>query len=312
MVAFIFIIILGVVAVGAIAFSFFFSDSFPRTGWRIAGAVALIAALVLTFFSTFYTNGQGEAKVILNFDGTVAGQDVDPGAEWKAPWQNFSDWDLFSQEISYVGDGETNYSGGKVNGPQITSSVANGAQVNMDLSVVYSLDGEGVTDLYKQFRSQENFTKQVIENAIRSVTRDIPSQYTAVDFRGGARAEAQQKMQDALQTKLDPYGIKIEVLNLQEIRYSEDVENALKNVEVANQNQAKAEADLAAAQITAQQKVVEAQAEADATAVRNSQQPSQAVLQQQYIEALKNSGTIFVVPSDSQPLITVPAAPAAQ
>lgn len=257
------------------------------------------------FFSTFYTQSVGEAKVIKNFDGTIAGQDLTPGADFKAPWQSFSNWDLFSQELSYSNDGSTNYSGGEVNGPQITSSVANGAQVNLDLSVVYSIDPESITELYKKYRTQENFTKQVIENAVRSATRTVPSQYSAVDFRGEKRGDAQDQITTALEDKLKPFGVKIEVVNLQEIRYTEDVENSLKAVEVANQKQAEAEANLRATETSAQAQVVEAQAAADANRLLSESLTPQ-VLQQKYIDAIANGKATFVVPEGSNPLIQVP------
>lgn len=286
----------------------------PTIGARIIAGVALILTALFIFWGTFYTNGVGQAKVTVNYDGTVAGAITTPGAGFKSPLQSFNDWDLFSQNLSYIGGGNnggTDYSGGTANGPQITTSVANGAQANIDLSVVYSIDADHVQALYEQYRSQELFTKQIIEAAVRSTTRTVPSQYTAVDFRGVSRGEAQQKMQDALQSQLSPYGVKIEVVNLQEVRYSDDVENSLKAVEVANQGKQKAEADLAAAQVAAQQKVVEAQAQADANAVLNNSLTPQ-LLQQKYIDAINNSKTTFVVPEGSSPLINVPAAPAAQ
>lgn len=276
---------------------------FAKLIWTIVGGIALLVALIIGFFSTFYTQSVGEAKVIINFDGTVAGEDITPGAGFKAPWQGFSDWDLFSQEASYTNDGTTNYSGGVATGPQITSSVKNGASVNLDLSVVYSIEGDAVSPLYKQFRTQERFTKQVVETAIRSATRDIPSQYSAVDFRGDKRGEAQAKIQEALQGKLDKYGVKIDVVNLQEIRYTEDVEQALKNVEVANQAEAEAAAKLRATEISAQAQIVEATAAAEANRVLSASLTPE-ILQSRYLEALKK-GTVFVVPEGSNPLVQV-------
>lgn len=265
------------------------------------GAALIAASVVVLFIATFYTQSIGQAKVIVNFDGTVVGENLEPGSSWKAPWQSFNEWDLFSQEASYVGGGETDYNGGIVNGPQITSSVQNGAQVNLDLSVVYSIDADNVTELYKQFKSQERFTKQVIESAIRSSTRDIPSQYSAVDFRGDKRGEAQDGIKAALEQRLGKFGVKIDVVNLQEIRYSEDVETSLKGVEVAEQGAKKAEADLRAATIAAQGKVVEAQAQADANRLL-SESLSPQILQQRYIDKL-GEGTVYVVPEGSTPLV---------
>jgi len=267
----------------------------------VVGALALIIGGVVLIFSTLFFQGQGQARVLVNADGTIAGQKLEAGSGWKAPWVSFNKWDLFSQEASYIGGGDTDYSGGAVNGPQITTSVANGAQVNLDLSVVYSLDADKVIPLYKQFKSQERFTKQVVESAIRSVTRDIPSQYSAVDFRGEKRGEAQAKIQKALAERLDKYGVNIDVVNLQEVRYSADVEASLKAVEVAEQEAKKAEAQLRATKISAQAKVVEAQAQADANNLLTKSLSPQ-ILQQRYIDQL-GKGTVYVVPEGSTPLV---------
>jgi hypothetical protein len=291
------LIILGVVAVGSLLVAVFGKNLIAV----IVAVVAIILGAIVGVTSSFYTQGVGEARVLVNFDGTVAGENIEPGSGWKSPLVHFNKWDLFSQEAAYVGGGDTNYSGGAVNGPQISTAVQNGARVDLDLSVVYSIDAEKVSTLYRQFKTQERFTKQVIETAIRSATRDIPSQYSAVDFRGNKRGEAQTKIGEALKDRLGKYGVNIDVVNLQEIRYSEDVEKSLKAVEVAEQGAKKAEADLRATQISAQAKVVEAQAQADANNLLTKSLSPQ-ILQQRYIDQL-GKGTVYVVPEGSTPLV---------
>lgn len=295
------IILIGILVLVAVV-AFFAAKGAKSVVAGIVGTIALIIAAVVLVFSSLFFQGVGQAKVIVNADGTVAGESLEPGSGWKAPWQSFNEWDLFSQEVTYAGSiDSTNYDGGVVSGPQITSSVQNGAQVNLDLSVVYSIDAEHVTELYKQFKTQERFTKQVVESAIRSATRDVPSQYSAVDFRGDKRGEAQQGIQLALEKRLTEYGVKIDVVNLQEIRYSEDVEQSLKAVEVAEQSAKKAEAELRATEISAQAKVVEAEAQAEANNLL-TQSLSDQILQQRYIDQL-GKGTVYVVPEGSTPMV---------
>lgn len=283
------------------------NDRFSRLVWAGVAAVTAIGAAVIIFFSSFYTNGQGEAKVVLNFDGTVAGAIVQPGSGFKAPWQNFSDWDLFSQEAVYAGnkDGAPEYTGGKINGGEVTASVANGAQANLDVSVIYSIDADKVEDLYKQYRSQENFTKQIVEKSILSEIREVPSQYSAVEFRGEKKGEATQKILGNISKALEPTGVKVNFVNVQDVRYTEEVEKALKDVEVSNQNVQKQEAELRAAEVSAQQKVVTAQAEAEANRLLSESLTPQ-IIQQRLIDAYK-AGTVFVVPEGTNPLIQVPS-----
>lgn len=300
MFALISIIVLGVIALIAIGAGVI-GKSLISAG---VGILALLIGGGVLFASTFYTNGVGEAKVIINLDGTVAGTVIQPGTGWKAPTQEFVDFDLFSQEVQYVGKpGEPAvYTGGTVNGAEVTTSVANGAQANVDITVTYSLDADKVEAIYKKYKSQERFTKQVVEKTILTSVREIPSKYTAVEFRGEKKGEAGSQIFDLIESKLKPLGVTIDFVNLQDVRYSAEVEVALREVEVATQNVQKQEAELRAAEVKAQQLVAVATAEAEANnLVAKSLTPQ--ILQKMYLEALK-AGTVYVVPSGSTPFIT--------
>jgi regulator of protease activity HflC (stomatin/prohibitin superfamily) len=274
-------------------------DNRLTRGWGIGVGVVLTAiGALFIVFATTYTQDVGESKVIINLDGTVVGQDTTPGFGTKAPWQEVNNWDIFSQEVTYAGNenGSPDYTDGSVSGQEVSTSVANGARANLDISIVYSIDGDAVEKLYREFRSQERFTKQVIEKTILSTIRDIPTGYSAVEFRGDKRGEAQDKMLKELNSKLNKLGVQVDFVNLQNVRYTEEVEQALKQVEVAEQEAKKAEAELRATEISAQAAVVKAKAdadalrakaqgEADANATLNaSLTPS--ILQQRYLDTL--------------------------
>lgn len=285
-----------------------------RTWAVIIGVVLSLLAGLFLIFSTVYSQGVGEAKVIVNLDGTVAGSDLDPGFGTKAPWQDAADFDLFSQEVLYAGgDTAPSYSGGQVNGKEVTVSVGgiNGGstQANVDISVVYSLDAEAVEGIYKKYKSQERFTKQVVEKTILSVIRQVPSDYTAIEFRGGGRAESADKMLSLLNSKLEKQGITVDFVNIQDIRYSDTVQQALNEVENANQAVQKAEAEQRQREVEAETLVIQAQGQADA-AVAKAQGEAEAnrilnesltptVLQQRYIDALTAGQSKWVVPNDA-------------
>ncbi len=267
--------------------------------------------------STLYTQSVGQASVLINAGGTLGGQNTEPGFAVKAPWQSLSRWDLFSQSVTYAGSNGSSpdYTGGQVSGQSVTTSVLGGAQAEFDLSVVYSLDGQYVQELFKDYRSQERFTKQVIEPGILAVVRDVPSSYSPVSFRGDKRGEAQDLMLERLNGRLNQYGVTVSVVNLQNISFTAEVEESIKAVEVAQQEQAKAQANLRATEISAQAQIVEAEAKAKA-AVAEAEGQAKAneiltksltdkVLQQQWINAIRESGGTIVVPDGAAPLINL-------
>lgn len=294
------LIIAALVAVGAILGLVFAKDKFAP---GLTLVITIVIGLVIAGFSMFYTNSVQQAKVKVNFDGTIAGVIDEPGAGLKAPWTKLVDFDLSSQQLSFAGnkDSKPEYAGGKVNGAEITAAVAGGSQSNFDLQLTYNIEAKDVRAIYTDYRSQENFSAQVIVPKVLSAARKVPSQYSAIDFRGAKQGEAQEKIISNANDALDPFGVKFTVGALQNIRYSSDVEKSIQGVQVAQQQQQKAEAELEATKISAQQAVVKAQATAKANDILTKSLSPQ-ILQQKYIDAIAD-GTTFVVPSGSTPLV---------
>lgn len=274
---------------------------------RIAGVVAFVATLVVAGAFSIFSQSVGQASVLVNAGGTVAGQTAKPGFQIKAPWQKREVFDLFSQGIVYAGSGDQTpkYTRGEVSGAEVTAAVKGGAQANFDLSVVYSLSGEEVTDLYLKYRTQERLVQQVVEPQILSTIRKIPASYSPVEFRGESRGEAQDRMLEDLNTNLEPYGITVAVVSLQNVTYTEDVETSIKAVEVANQELAKEEANLRAVEVSAKKKIVEAEATAEANKIEGKS-ITENLLRQRWIDAIKESDGTIVVPDSAAPLIQVP------
>lgn len=273
----------------------------------IVGGVGALVAVVALIFSTVVFNGEGEAKVVRNFDRTVAGDITEPGTSVKAPWQNLVQFDTFNQTATYAGSGDATpkYTKGEVQGAEVTASAKGGAQAFIDLAVTYNIDPAKVTDIYKQFRSQENFTGQVINNQILAVFREIPSAYTPVELRGEKRGEASKKAAEELNKLLGDYGVTVNLVAIQDVRFTDQVEESIKNVEVAQQKEEQAQADLRATEVSAQAQVVEAQAEADANRLRSDSitpELIEANRVEAYREAAKKGGLI-VVPEGSQPIV---------
>lgn len=268
----------------------------------VAGVLIALLGVLFLFFATFWQNGEGEAKVLIhNVERTIEGKIESPGSGFKPAWYDTVDFDLFSQELVYAGGQESpSYSGGTVNGKEITVSVGGtsggSTKANIDATFVYNLDADKIDVIYKEFKSQERFTKMVVEKTVLSVTRQVPSGYSAIEFRGAKRGEAEQAITDALNEKLSKYGVEFSQVTIQDVRYPESVENALTAIEEANQKVQEAEAAQRTKQVQAETKVIEAQAEADANRIL-AESLTPGVLESRRIEALleaaKNSNLII-------------------
>lgn len=278
------------------------------TSTVVGGVGALLLALSLAAFfgSTFYTQDVGEAKVLKDWTGNIVGEDVTPGADFKAPWVDVVDFDIRNQIAAYVGDGYDDYNGSVPNGPQITVQDREGVTANLDIVVIYSIDPDAVTEIYAQYLNQENFTTRLIEQDIRSVVRNVPAKYNTLELLNG-REEASNDIKKALEKRWESQGVIVESVSLQEIRYSDEVKGRFDAAQAARIEVEKAKAELEATEVSAQQKVVQAQAEADANAILNSSL-TDAILQQRYLDTLKElaaAGNLVVVPEGFNGLVNV-------
>ncbi|WNN95077.1 band-7-like membrane protein [Microbacterium phage Magritte] len=286
---------------------------------KILGAIVggiLLALFVgggLIFWSTWWTNGVGEAKVMVNSaDRQVIGTIEEPGYGFKAPWTDFVEFDLFSQELVYAGnsDGAPQYTGGTVNGQEITVNVGgvNGGstQGRVDMTFRYSLDADKIKDIYSEFRGgQTQFTEQAITRIVLDTARQTPAEYSAVEFRGVKRGEAALKIQDILNEKLKPYGVEFSAVTIQDVRYSEQVEAALTKIEEANQEAETAEANQRTQAVKNETKIAQAQAEADANRLLTESLTPEVIEMKRIeaiVEAAKN-GNLIIDGSDGSVLL---------
>lgn len=271
---------------------------------RRIGSGVLVLATVFALLSVLFVQDPGQAIVVKSVTGSISGQTTSSGLHIKSPLDTLETYSTRNNTLQYIKDGKEDYSGGSATGNQITVQVSNGATVNIDVSVRYSIIPDRVSDIYKTYGPEENFVRTVIQPTVRSVVRDVPSTYTAVGLVTN-RSEAAIKIQDELQAQWKPLGLQVDGVNLQEIRFSDDVTNSFNASQAATNLQEKARADQKTAQINAETAVITAQGQADANA-KLTQSLTPEVLQQHYIDALQASGKIFVVPSGSSPLIQVP------
>lgn len=278
---------------------------------------AAIVGGILLFFGTFWTNSVGEAKIMVNsVDRTVVGRITEPSSGFKAPWVDFVEFDTFNQGLVYAGhDKSPEYAGGTVNGKEITVTVGGttggSTKADIDATFNYTIDPNqevtykgktvpAIYAIYYAYRSQEAFTKAVVEKQVLSVARVIPNSYSAVDFRGAKRPEAENKFTDTLNDRLtDTWGVEFAPSTIQDVRYPDSVEKALTAIEEANQEAQKAEAQQRTAKAIAEKQLIQAQGNA-AAAVAQAQGEAQAnailnasltplIIEQRRIEALQEA-----------------------
>jgi len=275
--------------------------------WLAAGLFFL--AIVFTLFSSFFRQDVGQANVLRDWTGNIVGTETASGLHPKAPWVDAVTFDVRNQRAVFVSEqqaGEGDNIGGSPDGPQITVQDAEGVTANIDIAIRYSLDPAAVRDIYSAYANEENLRTRLIFNDIRSVVRSVPGKFTTIQMLTDRNA-VQEDILKALTARWKDDGIIVEDVALQEIRYGEQVTSAYAAAQEAQINVQTEEAKLEAAKVSAQQKVVQAQAEADANKILAASL-TDAILKQRYLDTLKElaaAGNLVVVPEGFNGLVNV-------
>ena len=266
-------------------------------------AAAIIVALVGTLLSCVYTQDVGEVFILRNFGGQLAGTTEEAGLHLKAPWQDTIDYDIRNNIINLYRDDEYSYDNGTAHGAEVTVYDKSGAQANVDVQVIYSLDPDAAIDLYTKYQEQENFIQISAVNNVRDAARNVSGQFTTIEMLN-ARENYAKAIYDKLSTDWDKIGLHVEEVNVQDIRYNQEIVDAynaaqkteISKVEALNQQETE--------KVKMDTEVMRAQKEAEANKIR-SDSLTPEILQQEYIEALKNGNVIYVVPEGSTPIVNL-------
>lgn len=266
--------------------------------------VPLVLGVFLGGSQCIFMQDVGEAVVLRNFGGSLAGYTTEAGIHFKAPWQDALDWDIRNRLINFYRDAEYTYDNGSYNGATVTINDSSGTKADCDVQVIYSINPDAVEQLYADYGTQEAYVASYVSNDVRQTTRDCAGQFSTIQLLTDKESFA-KSIQDTLNQRWAESGVVVESVSVQDIRYADSITDAYANAQSAQVEQQRAQNQQETARIEAETLSIEAQGEADANAIL-TQSLTPEVLQQQYIEALQaaaDNGSLIVVPEGSQPIV---------
>ena len=258
---------------------------------------------LLGILGTFCVYGQdvGEVCILRNWGGQLAGTTEDAGFHLKAPWQTVIRYDIRNNIVNLYRNSEYDYDNGTATGAEVTLYDKSGAQANVDVQVIYSLDADAAIDLYTDYQKQENFVQIVAVNNVRDAARNCSGKFTTLEMLTN-REKFAQAIFDKLSPEWEALGLHVTEVNVQDIRYSSEIVeayNSAQKTEISKQN---AVNEQEAEKVKIETQILKAQGEAEANEIR-SKSLTPEILQQEYIEALKSGQTIYVVPEGGSTIV---------
>lgn len=269
-----------------------------------ASAAPLALAVVAFGLGCFYAQDIGEAVVIRNFGGSLAGHTTEAGFHMKAPWQDVTSWDIRNRLINLYRDNEYSYDNGSYDGATVTVNDSSGTKADVDVQVIYSIDPESVERLYADYGTQEAYVSNYVSNDVRQTVRDCAGTFTTIQLLTDRDAYAKSIM-DALTSRWEGMGVMVESVQVQDVRYADSITEAYANAQTAEIEKQRALNAQETAKVEAETKSIEAQGEADANAIL-TQSLTPEVLQQRYYETLQSigeGGNLVLLPEGSQPIV---------
>lgn len=229
------------------------------------GVVAALVAVAVGLFSMVYIQGAGEAKVLVSFSGEVKGQDTTEGMDWHAPFDRIVDYDTRNKQAAFINANNTKIPAEELLGGELDFTDKNGVPGKMDISVVYSLreDGKWIEDIYTGYGDQKKFENILISPEVKTKVKEIPGSFTTSEMRTD-RAKVGAAIEKALKASWENKGVIVNTVSIQDIRYSDSVNKSYEDAQNARTKITTEQANLEAAEISSKQKVVQANAEAEA------------------------------------------------
>ena len=209
--------------------------------------LGVVLALILLFMSCVAIVPTGYTGILTTF-GRVEDRTVSSGFNFIAPWQRIVKMDNRTQKVQI----------------QTSAFSSDIQQVDIQISVNYCINQETAQTLYKTVG--ENYYDNVMFPRIQENTKAVFSRYTAENLVA-RRDELSDLVAESTARDLEPYGITIVSISVEDIDFTDAFTNAVEAKQVAAQNKLTAETEQAQKtmeeQAAAERAIIAAQADAD-------------------------------------------------
>jgi regulator of protease activity HflC (stomatin/prohibitin superfamily) len=256
-------------------------------GRPVRGGIFL-AIMGLAVFLVFAVVGQGllvvpnaRAAVVYNvWDGSIDPNPRGPGTSVLIPGFQIATEYPLQQEILQLSD-DPNVGNVGVSDPVDARSI-DGQVVTMDISVIYSLDITRLNDIHTRW--QDRYLSDFIIPTVRSLTRDVVSDYRAEAIYGQGRTEMEAAMEVAVEARFAEEGIILNDLLVRAITFSTEFTDSIERAQIASQDAQQAELRVEQIRQEAEQRRAEAQGLRDA-AILEAEGDAQAIVLRAQAEA---------------------------
>lgn len=258
---------------------------FSHFSMRIVVGSILAVFVAAVLFRSIVVVSAGQTAVVSVF-GRVHEQELHSGIQLVNPLARVNRLSIRTEEFSMTKQRE----GGE--GDPITVLTKEGLDVTLDVTILYRLVEEKASDIYSQFGLQ--YRDVIIRPIIRSVIRQVISEFEAKDVYSEKREEVVERMRTSLAKEFEPRGLLLEEVLLRDVELPDRLIQSIQDKLTAEQESQRYQFLLEQANKEAQRKRIEAAGQRDSQKII-TESLTPTYLHYQYIQNLKDrQGTIYV------------------
>ncbi len=259
------------------------------TGIGLIGGVLIAVFAVVTLFSSFAIVDPGERGVVVRL-GKVTERVLDEGFTFKKPFiEKVVEMNVKTQLM------EAN----------AASASKDLQDVNISVKMNYRLDALKVNKIYQQVR--QDYPSVWVGPVLIESIKAASAQFTAEELIT-KRTEAREEMSELVKTKLNERGIILEAFNITNIGFSSSFTRAIEAKVTAEQDALAAQNKLEQVKFEKQQRIEQAQGEAEAIKIQAqsiSSQGGKEYVNLKAIEKWDGKMPTMMMGGDAMPLINI-------
>ncbi len=222
----------------------------PTSSFSFVKIAMIVVPVMILLLMSVYTISAGERGVLLTF-GKPNMDSVDEGLHFKFPIaQTVKKMEVRTQKIEVDAD----------------AASKDLQDVQTTIALNFHLNAGQVPSLYQEVGRA--YVDRIINPAIQEAVKAVQARFTAEELIS-RRTEVRQEIQEVLTERLAKYYITVDDFNIVNFQFSEEFDKAIEDKVTAEQRKLKAEMDLERIKVEKEQKITQAEAEAESLRIQS-------------------------------------------
>jgi len=262
----------------------------------VVGVGLLVVLALIGGVLAYHQVPEGHEGVEKNW-GAVTGNTLDSGANWVVP---------VMQSVQAVETRPRTYTmtnsageGARQDTDAVTVKTVNGSSVDVSITVRYTINDEEADQFVSDWNNERQMERRLIRPTVKNNLQDEGSSLTTTGagsiYTNEGREALRATTQTALEKEVAGEPITIERVQIRAIDLPDSIDQTLDEKEQAKQQVEVEMEKVKQEEARAEQKIVQAEADAEAIEIQGEAlKQNPIVLEERYIEALKEGETIYV------------------